>query len=82
MGVLTIHDFDETVASRLRARAEARGHSIEEEAMAILTGALAEITPGQRLLQTIREEFGPLGGVELDLPPRVPDREPPRFEDW
>ena len=28
----------------------------------------------------IRARFEPLGGVELELPPREPIREPPRFE--
>jgi hypothetical protein len=24
----------------------------------------------------------PIGGIELDLPPRSRTREPPRFDDW
>lgn len=28
----------------------------------------------------LHELFKPLGGVELELPPREPMREPPRFE--
>lgn len=28
----------------------------------------------------IRARFAPLGGIELELPPREPIREPPRFE--
>ena len=28
----------------------------------------------------VRERFAPLGGVELELPPRDPIREPPSFE--
>ena len=27
----------------------------------------------------IRDRFAPLGGIELELPPREPIREPPRF---
>ena len=32
------------------------------------------------LVAAIRRRFAPLGGVELDLPPREAGREPPRFE--
>ena len=32
------------------------------------------------LASTIRARFAPLGGVELDFPPREPMREPPRFD--
>ena len=28
----------------------------------------------------IRDRFAPFGGVELELPPREPMREPPRFD--
>lgn len=28
----------------------------------------------------IHELFAPLGGVELEIPPREPMREPPRFD--
>lgn len=35
---------------------------------------------GAELVAAIRRRFAPLGGVELDLPPREAGREPPRFE--
>ena len=28
----------------------------------------------------VRERFAPLGGIDLELPPREPIREPPRFD--
>lgn len=33
-----------------------------------------------RLYERIRARFVPLGGVELELPPRSPAREPPSFD--
>lgn len=84
MATLTIEKLDDELASRLRSRADASGRSIGDEATDILREALgnAPLNRGQLLLDTIRAEFGPLGGVELDLPPRGYVREPPRFDDW
>lgn len=40
-----------------------------------------ETSPASRGLGTeIHELFKPLGGVELDIPPRAPLREPPTFD--
>ena len=52
---------------------------MEEEARNILRVALAEgpVTP-LNLADAIRSRFHPLGGVELQLSPRQPMREPPR----
>ena len=36
--------------------------------------------PAVNLYQRIRSRFAPLGGVDLELPPREPAPEPPRFE--
>ena len=49
---------------------------MEEEARAILHPAL---TP-TNLAQAIHARFAPLGGVELDIPPREPMREPPQLD--
>ena len=53
---------------------------MEEEARDILRRALAEQpkVPGN-LADAIREIIEPLGGVELELPPRGPLRDPPDF---
>jgi hypothetical protein len=34
----------------------------------------------RHLYDRVRARFAPLGGVDLELPPREPVREPPRFE--
>ena len=36
--------------------------------------------PSQDLGTAIHEIFKPFGGVELEIPPREPMREPPRFD--
>ena len=36
--------------------------------------------PSQNLGTAIHELFKPFGGVELEIPPREPAREPPRFD--
>nr|WP_126402226.1 plasmid stabilization protein [Blastochloris tepida] len=75
---MTIRGLDAGVKARLRRRAAERGHSMEEEARQLLTRALAE--PETGLASAIHRLFAPLGGVELDLPPREPGREPPTFD--
>ena len=41
---------------------------------------LSENVPPTNLAEAIRAHFAPLGGVELEIPPRGPMREPPDFE--
>ncbi len=50
---------------------------MEEEACNILSAALAEEAPVTNLADAICKRFEPLGGVELELPPREPIRMPP-----
>ena len=54
---------------------------MEEEARTILREAVElKATPTKGLGTAIHELFRPFGGVELDIPPREPMREPPRFD--
>ena len=80
MSSITIRNLDPAVIERLRVRAAERGTSMEAEARRILrTNLEPERRPAGNLYERIRARFEPLGGAdELDLPPRVPDREPPR----
>ena len=82
MATLTIRNLDEAVKERLRVRAAEHGHSMEAEARRILVSALGEIhrRPQRNLYERIHARFAALGGVDLDLPPREPAREPPRFD--
>jgi antitoxin FitA len=54
---------------------------MEEEARQVLSAALTE-EPKQpsNLAESIRRLVAPLGGVELELPPRELVREPPDFK--
>jgi plasmid stability protein len=55
---------------------------MEAEAREILKAGLREKdAPQLNLAQAIRRHFEPLGGVELDIPPRQPIRQPPNFDE-
>jgi antitoxin FitA len=80
---LTIDDIEEELAARLRVRAAQHGRSVEDEAYSILRIGLAEPSrpTGADLADAIHELFAPFGGVDLEIPPRTPLREPPRFDE-
>ena len=81
MASITIRNLDDEVKIRLRVRAAGNGRSMEEEVRLILREAVGgEGVPEGGLGTAIHELFKPFGGVELDLPPREPMREPPRFD--
>ena len=75
---VTVRGLAPELKARLRVRAAHNARSMEAEARAILEAALAgpEEDPTD-LAAFARSLFGPLGGVELELPPREPAREPP-----
>lgn len=79
---LNIRQLEPALKERLRIRAAHHGRSMEAEARAILKEVLMERRPatGADLVAAIRRRFAPLGGVELELPPRQGGREPPHFE--
>lgn len=80
MASITIRNLDDDMKERLRRRAAILGHSMEEEARQILRAALVEREPTLDLAAAIRALVEPLGGIELELPPRTPGRAPPDFE--
>jgi len=77
MASITIRQLPETTKRRLRMRAAQHGHSMEQEARDILQAELAKTaqTP-KNIVKAIRGIFEPLGGVELEIPPREPIRDP------
>ena len=75
MANITIRNLDDEVKTRLRMRAAENGRSMEEEARRILREAVRRKPDVQNLARSIRARFAPLGGVELELPPRGPGRE-------
>ena len=80
MASITIRNLDDDVKTRLRVRAADNGRSMEEEARLILRDAVARRKPPRNLAAAIRARIAPLGGVDLELPPREPGREPPSFD--
>lgn len=83
MASITIPDVDEKLKASLQERAARRGKSLEAEARDILREAVGQREmpqPTNNLYAAIRGVVEPLGGIQFDLPPRQPMREPPRFE--
>lgn len=80
MASITIRNLDDDVKRRLRIRAAGHGRSMEEEAREILREVVGEERRSQNLAAAIRARVAPLGGVDLDLPPREPMRDPPAFD--
>jgi len=85
MATLTIRKLDDSVKAKLRVRAAQNGRSMEEEARAILETIVhapsASPARPRNLYDSIRQSLAEAGidGIELDIPPRGPDREPPDF---
>jgi len=80
MASITIRNLDDSIKRRLRIRAAEHGRSMEEEARDILRQVVGEGKPSHNLAASIRARVAPMGGVDLNLPPREPMREPPAFD--
>ena len=82
MSSITIRNLDPAVKERLRVRAAQHGHSMEAEARGIISSAVGAERPREvNLAEAIRQRFAPLGGADdLEIPPREPARDPPRFD--
>lgn len=82
MASITVRNIDNSLKDKLRLRAARNGRSMEDEARALLRAALAEEEqPNENLAKAIRRRIAPLGGVELPLIQREPNREPPDFSE-
>ncbi|MDE2716503.1 MAG: plasmid stabilization protein [Dehalococcoidia bacterium] len=81
MASITVRNLEEGLKRRLRIRAAENGRSMEQEARDILKAALDEdAAPERRLGTAIHELFKPLGGIDLEIPPREPMQDPVRFD--
>ena len=80
MASITIRNLDEDVKTRLRVRAAQHHRSMEEEARLILRDAVVRKPSSRNLAEAIRARIAPLGGVDLELPPREPAHEPLTFD--
>jgi antitoxin FitA len=85
MPSITIRNLEEATKRKLKVRAAENGRSMEQEVREILKTALD--TPrkpktGADLVKSIRAIWEPLGGVELEVPPRKPMQDPDWIKDW
>lgn len=80
MASITIRNLDDEVEMRLRVRAAEHHRSMEEEARMILHQAVGPRPSSHNLAEITEAYFGPNNGVDLELPSRGPNREPPSFE--
>ncbi len=54
--------------------------SLDDDAKTRPRDAVGRETPPRNLASAIRARTAPLGGVDLEVPPRGPGREPPSFD--
>ena len=80
MSYLTVRDLPESVHRKLRIRAAQHGRSLQEEVRQILSRAVTGPT-GPELLRLAEQHFGEEQGVDLELPSRSGDRQPPDFSE-
>ena len=85
MASITVRNLEESIKRKLKVRAAENGRSMEQEVREILKSELdksRQPRTGAELVKRIRAIWEPLGGVDLDLPPREPIRDPEWLKDW
>jgi len=80
MSTLIVSDLADDLMESLRLRAARHGRSMEDEARHILRSALATApSSGRSLVEDIRASVESCGGIELEIPSRELQRDPPDF---
>ena len=69
--------IEQLSTEKLRAAIDYLSHLQDKDAQNNLPN---QDIPSRGLGTMIHEMFKPFGGVELEIPPREPAREPPRFD--
>ena len=78
---ITIRKLADGLKGRLRLRAVGNGRWMKEEARLIPSKEVQQVpAPAKGLGTAMHALFKPLGDVVLEIPPREPMREPPRFD--
>ena len=81
MASITVRNIDDGLKRLLRIRAAENGNSMEQEVRDILRATLEEQpAPDSNLGTALHELFKPFGDVDLEIPPREPMRDVPRFD--
>jgi plasmid stability protein len=81
MSIMMIRNIDPWLEAQLRKQAAIHGRSMEDEVREILRAALpVEICDSVEMIRSIRRRVDALGGVDIELPPREPMRDPPGFD--
>jgi antitoxin FitA len=78
---LLIRNVDRALHARLKQRAAAHHHSLEEEVRSLLRVAVVSQPQEEHIVDVALRLFGPKHGVKLDIPPRSSEleRPPPDF---
>ena len=78
MKTRTKQKLDRDISAHLTSSASESDQAAKREAGYVLADSVAELdVPEKGLGTAIHELFKPFGGVELEIPPREPMREPP-----
>ncbi len=79
---VTVRGLTPELKARLRVRAAHNGRSMEAEARAILEADLSAPDDETTDLGAFaRGLIAPIGGIDLELPPRGPPRQPPELDE-
>lgn len=81
MKIVVMRHLIDGLKRRLRPRVSRPGRLKELALQGVFQASPDSASaPSTNIAQAIRARFAPLGGVELDLPPREPMGPPPSFE--
>ena len=82
MVALTIRNIDPDLKRKIKRLAADHDRSMEAEAHELLKRAILASKPQKNIGRLIREAALSVGGIDLDIPPRIEmPRDPPDFDE-
>jgi plasmid stability protein len=82
MTSINVRNIPKAHKDRLRVLAAEKGRSVEAEVRDLIAKAVeAQPPPPRNIGQAIMDRFDEIGGVELDIPPRVMPRQIVKFDE-